>query len=351
MNFFSLFRSSAAEIIFSKKIIVSLYGVFGLAIAAQVIASLHQFMHAYTHGRRFDTEPTQLIATTLVFFLPLWITGALILRACLQRMRLALWARRAFTFAEYTTELSPAEAGFLVDYEYNHKEFVATLVDLHYKGYLRLTINQDETIEITWLGNDPTSLSAYEQYLIGWVVAGETVQTYVTFNDPRLVMAAKQGHLKVIDQLTNRGLLQAERLPKVGVRNVFRAMYAVAGFVGIIFCYGLVFQYDQLMSVKPLYPMVASELWVLSLLLLATIAVVISGLWPHFSTNAKDPSYAAWTEAAGFMLYLRTVYTYRFALSTIAGQDANTVHRYAPYAVAFGIIGSDVTTVAQLLTI
>src|SRR5262245_58700495 len=121
MNLFSLFRSSSIEILFSDRILVVLYAILALAVFGQMGGAYMQFLDAYFHLRQFDVPVEAFVVITLGLLLPFWGVGALMLRACLQRLRLALWIHQATKVATYTTPLSPAEAGFLVDYSYTHR--------------------------------------------------------------------------------------------------------------------------------------------------------------------------------------------------------------------------------------
>jgi hypothetical protein len=349
MDLFSLFRSSAAEILFSKRLIVGMYLILGLAILGQAGAATYQFFVAYLGNHRFDTDPAGFIVITLMLFLPFWLVGALILRACLQRARLALWVRKAFTIANYKTSLLPAEAGFLVDYAYTHRELIASLLDLHFKAVIALEIGEDKSVTITRLQVDILSLSPYEQFLVGALTSGSGFHTYYSLDDLRLIEIGETAQGILMEELVNKQMLRPERRPNHKLRVIFKFLYLIAGLVGVVSIVALVTDPQSVLETEPLYRMAVSELLVLTAALLLMVGVVSSGLRPRFTRDFKDPAYEGWTEAAGFMLYLRTVYKDRFAPQQISNQTLEEIRTFVPYAVAFGMVGSDTESVMIIL--
>jgi hypothetical protein len=145
-------------------------------------------------------------------------------------------------------------------------------------------------------------------------------------------------------------MVRPERLPNRYLRKFFRAVYSIAGCVGLLYAYAFLFQRAQLFIVDyPRYPVYGSQLFTLAAVALVIAGVVASGLWPRFARDYKDPRYEAWMDAAGFLLYLRTVFVDRFSAGGIATEDGATLRTYAAYAVAYGIIPAEPERVAEII--
>lgn len=350
MNLFSVFRSSSVEVLLSKRLLAVLYGFMAIAVLVQMTAAYVQFMGAYYSLHQFDTPVSAFVLLSLCLLLPFWAVGALMLRACVQRLRLELWVHRAVKVVAYSTPLKPAEAGFLADYEYTHRELTATLLYLHFRRIINLDI--DASVRIAILQNNifDTSLSPYEQTLLA-ALNSPTGYSFMAFTDPRLVALAQPAHEVLVNDLTARRLIQRERLPRPAVRKFFRTIYIIAGFVGAVFAYALIFQRAQTLSIGyPRYPVSISEPVTLLIAAGVVIGIIMSSNWPRFVQDYKDPRYEAWIDAAGFMLYLRTVFVDRFSAENIATQDTSTLQTYAPYAIAYGIIPASTERIRQILT-
>ena len=315
-------------------------------------AAYFQFGHAFFNLHQFDTPASVFIFISLCLFLPFWGLGALMLRACLQRVRLAIWVHQAIKIATYNTPLTPAEAGFLVDYEYSYRELTATLLDLHFRHVIVLDIETaTTTIHITLPTRPNTGLSSYEQTLCA-AIADSGQNQFVTFRDPRLIEITLPAHEMLINELTYKYMIQRRHLPSKVLRKFFRIVYFITGAVGLITTYAIIFQRAQTLAIGyPRYAVHFSELFVLIVVGLIVVGIITSGYWPRLVRDYKDPQYEAWMDAAGFMLYLRTVFIDRFSAQDIASQDQTTLRIYSAYAVAYGIIPSTTGRIAQLLSI
>jgi hypothetical protein len=349
MNLFSVFRSSSVEILFSKRLLAIVYGILAVTVLTHMYATYWQFIGAYYTLHQFDTPIGYVIFGSICMFLPFWAVGALMFRACVQRLRLELWVHQAIKVVAYNTPLRPAEAGFLADYEYTHRELAATLLDLHFRQLITLSI--DSSIRITVIPDHVVAayISPYEQALL--TALASTTDSFSAFTDPRLIALAQPAHKVLIDDLVARHMVQPERLPRPGTRKFFRVLYIIAGLVGILNVYALIFQRAETLSIAyPRYVVSFTEPLVLLVVALVVIGIIVSSYWPRFVQNYKDPQYEAWIDAAGFMLYVRTVFTDRFSAKNIMTQDTNTLRMYTPYAVAYGVIPARAEDVSRILT-
>jgi len=347
MNLFSVWRSTSVEILLSKRIVGFVYALMGLAILAEIAHSYFQFFHAYITLGEFDVTPETFIGVTIFFLFPLWLVGAVILRAVLQRIRIALWIRSAIKVVAYDTKLTPAEAGYLVDYSYSNRELVATLLDLHFRGVIYLSIN--ESVISIALPNTDAPVSSYENALL-YTLNETSDGTYYSFNDPRLVKAAQYAHQLLIQDLTEREIIQPERLPSRGFRIFFRTISAVSAILALGQLSTLLTNPNQILDILyPRYPIEPFQVGIMVVFALVLIAVLVSSLWPRLTRDHKTAGYATWIDAAGLLMYIRGVFKRRFSEEHITLQDANTLRDYSAYAIAYGIIPNSPRMVAKII--
>lgn len=350
MNLFSVFRSSSVEILFSKRATLIVYGVLAALVFDQMFEAYEQFFRTYFELHQLDVSVEDFMYMTLVVLLPFWLTGALMLRACVQRLRLSWWIHQAAKVAVYETPLSPAEAGYLVDYDYTHREVAATLLGLQFRGILQITVSESSNVHLE-VGNTSGELSPYERIFVETLVNSQE-NDFSGFSDPRLIEIASAAEEVLIEDLEQRNMVQRERLPNRYLRKLFRVIYTVAGIVGLLYAYAYLFERAQLEAIGyPRYPMNVTEIFILIAVGLVIVGVVVSGWWPRFTQEYKDPRYEAWIDAAGFLLYLRTVFSDRFSAEGIASQDKETLRTYTPYAVAYGIIPNQSERIAEIISL
>lgn len=350
MNLFSIWRSSSAEILYSKRIVSILYGLVGLLILVNMGCVYVQFFHAYITLGEFDTTVSGFMIASIFLFLPLWLLGAVILRACLQRLRIAIWIRGAIKMVTYSTKMSPAEAGFLVDFSYSNRELVATLLDLHFRGVIQISIEFNGTVAITKL-NANVPHSPYEQALLG-KLDELGFSTFQDFNDVRLIKAAQYAHELLIQDLTERKVIQPEYLPNRPIRIIFRIVCVVAGLVSWVLLSALIDTPDTVFSVSyPRYAVDVSQIIVLIAIGVIISLILISSAWPRLSKNYKSTEYATWIDATGLLMYVKAVFKHRFSEQNILSQDKGSLRDYAAYAVAYGVIPNSPSVIAKILEV
>lgn len=350
MDLFSIWRSSSIEILFSKRITSFLYAFIAIGILSHMIAACTEFLHAYLTIHEFDVSVGQFMFISFVLFLPFWVVGALVMRACLQRWRLALWTRRAIKLVAYDTKLSPAEAGFLVDFTYSHKELTATLLDLHFRGVIQLIIDSHGNIGIN-PGNTQLPISEYEQALLLELGKIDT-SNFGSFTDIPLINAGRKAHKVLVDGLISRHVIQKEHTPNITIRIFFRFLYVLAGFVGWIAFTALIGNTQEMFEVVyPRYSVEFIQVFILLTIAGVVVAILLSSLWPRLNNDHKSTGYSAWIDAAGMLMYIRAVFKDRFSEDNIEFQDKDTLRDYSAYAIAYGIIPASAATVARILAV
>jgi hypothetical protein len=338
MNLFSLWRSTSIEIMYSKRIVTLLYSLVGIIILITMGLVYAQFFNAYMTLRVFDVDAISFIVIGILLFFPLWFVGAVILRACIQRLRLSLWIRGAIKNVSYSTNLSPAEAGYLVDYTYSIRELVATLLDLHFKGVIKIAVEDTHKVVISHGTNTSELLSRYEQTVVNEFGKLKN-ESFDDFSDSKIVTIAMRAHTLLVDDLIHRKIINADRLPTLPMKILFRIICIIAGFISIILLSTLVSDSESIFTIGyPRYPIEFTQALTLIGIGAIIVAILISSLWPRFNTNYRSAQYAAWIDAAGFYMYVKGVYRYRLSEQNIHMQDTATIRNNTAHAIAYGVL-------------
>lgn len=339
MNLHSLYKSSMLEILMSKRTITALYAVAGAAIYTHMFMATYQFYEAYSTLGSFDVPRTDFYLALVLFFVPFWLTGSLILRAVFRRVRLAFWFKNSFSIVEYSSRILPAEAGFLVDYEFNHKEVYAMLVNLCVKGILEI-VQDGEDVYIKSTGASTDELREYERLYLEKLFGGsEYVATSTILQGSNLV-AAQEMHEQIVLYMEDGGYIDKDIVLKPWHRVMFRTVYVIAGLVGLLYIYGTIVAWDELNSI--LYPRYDADVLQVVLTLavvLTNIAVALSGLFISFNKKSvHDLHHEGWMAVSGYKQYLTTVFKTRFNRTMLHTQDFSSIQDHYAYAVVLGVV-------------
>ena len=207
--------------------------------------------------------------------------------------------------------LTPGEMGTLYDEQANHRDVIATMVDLAVRGHL--TITQLTTKKFLGTSTDyqldqlhptkTTPLKDHEkQILEGLFSGGERVtlsKLKGTFADD---VKKIQGSL--YDQVRDQGYFTANP-------NTIRTLYIVAGLI-----------------------VAGAGFFLVPFLIFGPIVVglVIAGIGPFMPKRTAKGAEALW-HAKGFKLFLEKAEKYRIKWQ----EKENIFETYLPYAMAFGV--------------
>ncbi|MFA5413071.1 MAG: DUF2207 domain-containing protein [Patescibacteria group bacterium] len=222
-------------------------------------------------------------------------------------------------------KLLPAEVGGLVYNSVRSKDFTATLIDLAYRGYLKISEREEKTL---WVKSKKysltkrkefagdSSLSDYEaEFLEAIFGAGETVE----LSDLR-DMASKTSFQKMITKLPKEVL---EKLVKE--KGYFRSMPLARemSFLLVLFAAGIFIS-----MVVALFPN-------FSFSMLAAILISL-GLWFIYLVIKPPPLTEKGVEvkwhALGFREYLQVAERFRLGACT-----PETFEKYLSYAIVLGV--------------
>lgn len=220
---------------------------------------------------------------------------------------------RGTVIAQYDppNTLTPGEMGTLFDEHANHRDVIATMVDLAVRGYL--TITEVKTKKMIGSSIDyrldrltptaTTPLKDHEQKMMNGLFANGSSVTLAdlkgTFADDVIKI---QGHL--YDQVRDQGYFTANP-------NTIRIVYIVVGSIlaglGFLFVDFLIFG-----------PIVAG--------------LLIAATGPFMPKRTVKGAEALW-HAKGFKLFLEKAEKYRIHWQ----EKQNIFETYLPYAMAFGV--------------
>lgn len=332
------------EILISKRIVMLIYAFAGTLILLHLISTCYQAVYFYATVGEIDVSVSEYLFTIGFFFVPFWLVGALVWRAVIQRVRLMKYIKKTYRYTDYQTDLSPAEAGILVDGEFGVNEAAATLLDLHFRSVIGLEVD-GRRLTLRLVTTDLSGLSVYESHIIQRLFAEEYSVSYGGLKDPRLISIFKDAHSVLIKDMARRGYIVSESEPSRNWKIVFRLMVAIAAIVSAMNLYMIFTDITQITGLMdPRYPLAMWQVVLVLIVGAAVMAVVFSGFWPKFSKK-----HDAFTDAVGFYDYMRSVYRYRLSAGSIRTQDEATVRDLAAYAVAFKIVGVGSESIGEIL--
>ncbi len=340
MNFRSILQSSKLEIIKSKRIVALGYLVIGLLILMWWIGGWAQVLHAYYTYGQFDTSVTNFILVTVLFFFPLLLVGALMLHSFILRFRLLRWLKHRTVIADYSSGLSPAEAGTLVDLEYTYHETWATLLNLHFRRVINLEIVHDNLIISTLR---PDTVSGYERTLLNELFGYRRGHTEIkSIRGKKIIDAGHRSHKVLVDELEYIGALKAPVRKSNSIRNFILTIYCIAGLTAVLQIAGMLTGGDEYWGIaQPRYDMHPVQFITMIVTTFFYLAVVLSVFWIRLTGTYKSKPEILHLEAAGYHEYLKRVYRQRFDIRSITTQNPREVMLLVPYIIAYRLVKLD----------
>lgn len=349
MNFRSILSSSKLEIITSKRVMAFVYLALGSAILVWWIGALQQFFDAHLTYGQFDTTVTAFVLITLLLFCPLALTGALMLHAFILRERLLHWLKTRTVIADYTSGLSPAEAGTLVDFEYSLEETWATLLSLHFRNSITMRTTTHGII----LSQGPEKpFNNYERVLIDRLFGYSTKEIVIhDAQDKRISDAGYWAHGLLVSDLEYLGALQVRVNRNPLLRKAIVTMYYIAGFFGVLMVIGMLFGGESFWGINyPRYDTHPIQIITLLGITVVYLLIVFSAFLPKLTDNYKSTPEILNLQAAGYYEYLKNVYSHRLSSKNLHTQEVRTVSILVPYMIAYRIIRPDMRYLQQVLT-
>jgi uncharacterized protein (TIGR04222 family) len=229
-------------------------------------------------------------------------------------------------------DLPPAVVGALVDERVDQRDIVATLVDLAQRGILRIDPGKRGDFSVTLVLEYPDG-SPFERALLETIFGSDLrANRVVALSAAKEAFNERASRLRHIlyDELVQHGFFPA---PPPRTRIFWQEAGVVLVIVAII---------AGLVGVSSLYD-IAPTLWMLAaaLLILGTLVWFVARVMPR-KTVAGAEAAAKWR---AFRKYLKQIDEFEH-LDT--AQDL--FERYLPYAIAFGLETSWITTFSRVAT-
>ncbi len=340
--------STRLEVITSKRLTSFIYAVFGTSIVVWWIAASIQFISAYFTLHQFDISIDGFIGVTLLLFGPLVLSGTFMLAILIQRVRLQNWFKNMIDYPLYDISLRPAEAGIIVDYAFSQAEIHATLLDLHFRDVLLLSLNG--TVLTVKLQATNTYLSEYEKAFLSSLFTDSSEVQLSTLFSPRLLRAGEQAHQALLHELGGLGEIPHYRQRNKVLSACLKVIFFIGGVVGLFNIYVYITDYTIATQVAyPRYAVVPLELWTLYAVSIAAIALMLSGFWPRFDFNRHSALAYVWLQARGFKDYLEAVYKTRLDEEHFITQDRKTIQKLLPFMLAYRIVPLSTEFLRKLL--
>lgn len=333
MIFKSLLKSSRLEIITSKRITSFLYFTAGLAIVVWWAGALWQYLYAHIVYKEFDGPIEDLMVVTFLFFIPLFFTGCLMLSGVIQRERVLRWIKRSLIINDYKTQLGPATAGLLVDYEYSVAEIWGTLLKLHFQGNI-LIESSEGLLRISFI-NDK-QLGNYELLLIELLFSTQNEIVVNNVRDETFTDAGLFAHERLAEDLARAGAYEVKSPSSEKGRQFIKILYGLASFTGVLQIYGMIFGGDKYWGITyPRYEVSIIQPITMVIASIIGLVIIYSGFWLRFDDNHKSRPYLLLLQASGFCAYLKNVYARRMSEDYIQTQAVSDIKAIVPYIIAF----------------
>lgn len=302
---------------------------------------VQQFVYYYLESGLTDVPPAYFFTLFPVFLGSFLLTAGIILSAVLLRLRIRHWAKQLSVFAEYQPLYMPAYAGMLFDYSHDHREVYAMLLDLHFRGAIRL---KEEYGLLTFevIDTSLNSLNDAEKLLLDAALehGGSEVLCQDMFRHH-----FTPAHLS--DHFLDFGL-DYKFVKRTDA--VLLATISIGGFYTILSAGSKIFAMDQVLSLlHPRYPATILHISILVALSVATVVIILTGFLPRFKSNHKLPHVSTWMHVAGWKYYLQTVYKERMSPAHIFAQDPDEIRDIVPYLVALGILNLNKSDIMRLI--
>ena len=346
---YDLYKRVQFEVLASTTLLAIVYGIFAAAIMVWWGGAVQQVVYYYATLREFDVSPTDFLWTAVVLFLPLVVVGGLLARGLIQRIRLNHWFKNHTSIVLYDTTLTPAEAGYIADYQFSHAEVYATLLDMHFRGLVTIHSRPGGLLiqAHTMIG-----ANTYESTLLHALFSDAQQIAITTIVDPRIDNAGSRARLHLNRHLHGKLVLPGHEKAYPFLTSIVRGIYFMAGLAGCIVVYGEIFRHEEVN--KLMYPRFGMELWQPLLVLGITgilVAIVISGWWPRFAAPDRHASSSSlWLQAVGFRQYLQGVYKQRLSQQYLHTQNPEDIRAYTPFLLAFQIAPVSLAYIQEVLS-
>jgi hypothetical protein len=319
---------SKFSLLFAKRSTIVFYA-FGALFSLFVLGvGTAQILISYVNNEGFDVHAADYY-WTLILYIPFFIVNGILLRLLIERWRIWRRSKTMFHIAEYgaSEEMTPAYAGLLIDNDIRIEEVVATIYDLDRRGIVTIS---DTTINLL-VTDAPVTVP--EKKLIDALFSRSGV-VMLDSSSAKLFLSASDAFRKaMLSDMRDRKLLPMPMLKTRTSQIVMTVIFTAASYVSIVLTVFLIKSPLYILTVQyPRYPMSIGEPIVAILLVALVLIVASSGI---FSDTFTKNGHLNWRYAAGFRLYIETVFRGKFEYS---GQQLTKEQKnILPYAIAFSI--------------
>jgi hypothetical protein len=321
--------------------LATLGALVAIAIMADWAFGVQQFVYYYLEFGQTDVPPEYFFILLPIFLGSFIFTAALILSAIILRLRIRHWARQLSPFAEYEPLFMPAYTGLVFDYSIDRKETLSMLLDLHFRGAIRLKYENGE-FRFDVINASLETLNEAEQMLLDAALQYGGDEKLCR-DALKHVFAGSRKSEHFLDFDLNHKLIKRSNILIVTIMSI-------GGFYTLFSVSSKIFAMDEVLSLLyPRYPATFFHLLVLGGLSLAALIIILTGFLPRFSSNHKHTHVSTWIHVAGWRYYLHTVYKDRMSPQHIFSQDPDEIKHVLPYMIALDIVNIDDMDMSRLL--
>lgn len=323
-------------VVFSGRLQSFFLWLLGLWIIMFMSTLGWQAVSSYISGDGFDVSTGQFWITTVFLFAPYLLVAGYMLRSLAARIAFYRLLRKQIVIAEYQPPkvLLPVEAGVLADDDFSLNELAATLKDLELRGNIGI---KEEGHELGLTLHNKHGLSAPETVFLNSLFSRHhhfsTAEAYAA----RHMLSCGQALASATRaDLAYNGLINKNPAPNKVLRDAFKIFVGFAALIQILLTVGVVTAPEEIFNVVyPRYPMDISQPLLILGVIVATIALVLSGFWMRKLTGGHGLK--NWRYVAGLKLYLDKVYKGRFYREGRLMVSERELRNFYPYALALGV--------------
>jgi|GEM_PF-4512662 len=304
------------------------YFFFGFVTILILIQAAYQLGWGYLTGQGLDVNLADYMLEAPLFLL-------IAFHATYQLQGLLAWrglkrrAKQQIIVAEYEfNEISPAEAGVMLDTFSGESEYIAMLRSLEYKGWITVDIRSTEAT-IIYRGSGAVLSS--EESLLAKALFSRVNILRLPMDRVVLQRAFVKVKTSIAESLTSQGFLPVSK----PMSTAYKLIDYVLRSVAILFQSVLLINLFQKESWHINYPRYPVQLWQLIYIVVLAIVVVCLPLRSYLHERYSPRGWEVYRKVAGYYLYLEVALLQQLRTKTLPSKELEKIN---PYALAFGLI-------------
>lgn len=305
-----------------------MYAAFGLMTIAILIFSAYQLAWGYFTGQGLDINLYTFCIEALVFLVTAYFATTQ-LTSLLAWFGLRRRAKQHTIIAQYDiSDVSPAEAGVMLDTMSGKSELLAMIRGLEAKKHLSVAVTPASARLQHLDGRE--ELSDEEKVFIRELFRDGSILT-LPVDRVKLLQAYKVTEKSIAQALVRKGYIPEQHRAPVAVYEARQVLKIVSYVVQFILFIGL-FQSETWQISYPRYPV---QLWQLIFVALLLVIVVYLPALAYWRERYSPQGWEVYRKVSGLYLYMEVALRQQLRQRALAPSE---LAKLEPYALAFGLV-------------